>query len=288
MPHPPVDDRFRGRHAFLRRDYPAGVPPDPAPTQPAPGLDPRRDLHDARLPAPVRAVFTRRSGGVSAAPYDALNLSTKGNDEWRRVQANRDLVARGVGLRYDDLVFAQQVHGHDVAVVDRSDISQGPAAIAGDIAGVDALVTRRRGLGLVVLAADCLPVLLADVTAGVIGAAHAGRRGLASGVLQATVEAMVGLGAQGITASIGPAAGRCCYEVPAELAAEVELTVPGCQARTRRHTPSIDLRGGAERILLALGLTVRHVDACTIHDPGFYSYRRDGDTGRHGGVVVLP
>lgn len=245
--------------------------------------DLRRDLLDAGLPAPARGAFTTRAGGVSAPPYDSLNLSVKGDDEWRRVHANRDLLARSFDLGYDDLVLAQQVHGREVAVVDRS---SSRAAQSG-IAGVDALVTATPGLGLLVLAADCLPVLFADPTAGVVGAAHAGRQGLAAGVLQATVEAMRDLGAREVTAVVGPAAGRCCYEVPQQLADEVEATVPGSRSSTRQGTPSVDLRAGAVGLLEGLGVAVRHVEACTIDDDRFYSYRRDRETGRHGGLVVL-
>lgn len=242
-----------------------------------------RDLLDAGLPAPARGGFTTRAGGVSAPPYDSLNLSVKGEDEWRRVHANRDLLARSFDLGYDDLVLAQQVHGREVAVVDRSS----SRAAQGGIAGVDALVTATPGLGLLVLAADCMPVLLADPSAGVVGAAHAGRQGLAAGVLQATVEAMRDLGARDVTAVVGPAAGRCCYEVAQQLADEVEATVPGSRSSTRQGTPSVDLRAGAARLLAGLGVAVRHVEACTIDDDRFYSYRRDRETGRHGGLVVL-
>lgn len=245
--------------------------------------DLQQHLLPAGLPTPARGLFTTRAGGVSCAPYDSLNLSLKGSDEWRRVHANRDLVAGAVGLTAADLVFAQQVHGDQVAVVDHS----GSRPRNGGVAGVDALVTTTRGLGLVVLAADCLPVLLADVEAGVVGAAHAGRQGLALGVLQQTVAAMAGLGATRITARIGPAAGPCCYEVPELLAAEVEQTVPGSRATTRQHTPSVDLRRGAELLLIGLGVDVGQVEACTVHDDRFFSYRREGETGRHAGLVVL-
>jgi YfiH family protein len=207
----------------------------------------------------------------------------KGADEWRRVHANRDLLARSFGLRYDDLVLAQQVHGKAVAVVERSS----SRAAQGGIAGVDALVTAEPGLGLVVLAADCLPVLLADPVAGVVGAAHAGRQGLVAGVLQETVAALCALGARSLTAVVGPAAGRCCYEVPQDLADAVERAVPGSRAVTRRGTPAVDLRAGATRLLEALDVEVRQVEACTIDDERFYSYRRDRETGRHGGLVAL-
>lgn len=243
-------------------------------------------LLDAGLPPPARGAFTTRAGGVSAPPWDALNLALHVDDEPRRVLANRDLLARAAGLPADRLVHAQQVHGAGVVRVDRAS-SRGRT---GGVAGVDALVTTERGLGLVVLAADCLPVLLADPVAGVVAAAHAGRQGLVAGVLQATVAAMVAAGADPAraTAVLGPAAGACCYEVPAAMAADVGAAVPGSRSRTRRGTDAVDLRTGAAGVLVAVGVgRVDHHEACTIEDARFYSHRRDGVTGRHAGLVWL-
>lgn len=242
------------------------------------------ELLDAVLPVGARGGFTTRAGGVSAPPWDALNLALHVEDEPSRVLANRDLLQRAVGA--EDLVFAQQVHGDGVAVVDRTS-SRGRT---GGVAGVDALVTSTPGLGLVVLAADCLPVLLLDREAGVAAAAHAGRQGLLAGVLERTVEAMVSLGADpGRTAArIGPAAGACCYEVPADMADDAAARLPGTRGRTTRGTPSVDLVGGAREVLAAAGLTdVAASGRCTVEDPALYSYRRERTTGRHAGVVVL-
>jgi hypothetical protein len=245
------------------------------------------ELLPAGLPAPAAGWFTTRSGGTSAPPYDALNLGMHVDDQWSRVAANRELVARAAGLEDDALVFAQQVHGAGVAVVDRSS----SRARDGGVAGVDALVTSTPGLGLVVLAADCLPVLLADAQAGVVAAAHAGRQGLLAGVLEATLTAMQGLGAtpQGTTAVIGPAACGACYEVPQEMADDAEQQVPGSRSRTRQGTPSVDLVAGAVAVLRRSGVeAVRAVGGCTLEQPDrWFSYRRDRTTGRHGGLVRL-
>ena len=192
--------------------------------------------------------------------------------------ANREAVRRQTGV--DALVFADQVHGTQVAVVD------GP--LDGPAPATDALVTATPRLGLVVMAADCLPVLLADASAGVVAAAHAGRAGLAAGVLQRTLEQMAALGARDISAVIGPAACGRCYELPEELADEVGAAVPGSRATTRTGTASVDLTAGATALLQAGGVAVTAVGGCTIEQPGlFFSYRRDGRTGRHAGVVWL-
>ena len=243
-------------------------------------------LLPAGLPAGAAGAFTTRAGGVSAPPYDALNLGMHVEDEWRRVHANRGLLAEAVGVDVDDLVFAQQVHGSGVAVVDRSS-ARGKN---GGVAGVDALVTTTPGLALVVLAADCLPVLLADPSAGVVAAAHAGRQGLAAGVLQAALEAMTGLGAEPgrTSAVIGPAACGRCYEVPPQMADEVERAVPGSRSTTSSGTAAVDLVAGATGVLQRAGVErVTTVGGCTIEQPHLFSYRRDGRTGRHAGVVRL-
>lgn len=242
------------------------------------------ELLDAGLKSPAHGAFTTRAGGVSAPPWHGLNLSVRVEDEHRRVAANRDLLRARAGVPH--LVFAQQVHGTGVAVVDRP----GSQAGQGGVPGVDALVTRTPGLGVVVLAADCLPVLLTDPEAGVVAAAHAGRQGLLAGILQQTLATMAELGAQvsGTTAVIGPAAGPCCYEVPQAMADDAERRLPDVASTTRAGTPSIDLRGGAVRVLEQAGVAdVRSLPLCTIEDERLYSYRRDGLTGRHAGVVWL-
>jgi len=240
------------------------------------------ELLDAGLPTAAAGAFTTRAGGVSAPPWGSLNLAEHVGDEPGRVGANRARLRRSLGGTR--LAFAEQVHGAGVAVLDA-------VPSTGAVPGVDALVTGAAGLGLVVLAADCLPVLLADPRAGVVGAAHAGRAGLAAGVLQATLQAMAGMGATpaGTNAVLGPAVCGGCYELPAELADEVGRRVPGSRATTRQGAPSVDLLAGAASVLEAAGVAlVSRVGGCTVEQPGrFYSYRRDGVTGRHAGVVCL-
>jgi len=240
-------------------------------------------LVPAGLPAPARGVFTTRAGGVSRGPYDAFDLALHVGDDPAAVTANRALLAEHTSLDAGALVFAEQVHGRGVAVV------TGPATEP--CPGADALVTATPGLGLVVLAADCLPVLLADPVAGVVAVAHAGRQGLAGGVLQATLAAMAHLGATpaGTSAVLGPAACGACYELPDVLADEVAAAVPGSRTTTRAGTASIDLRAGARALLTRAGIArVQSVGGCTLEQPSrFYSYRRDGRTGRHAGLVQL-
>ncbi|ARI56699.1 laccase [Streptomyces sp. S8] len=221
---------------------------------------------------------------MSAAPYGELNLGGAVGDDPAAVGANRERAARGLGLDPASVVWMNQVHGRDVAVVD------GPWGADAEVPAVDALVTTRRGLALAVLTADCTPVLLVEPVAGVVGAAHAGRPGLVAGVVPAVVEAMTALGARPsrITARTGPAVCGRCYEVPAEMRAEVAEAVPGTWAETSWGTPAVDVTGGVHAQLAALGVSDLHRSpVCTRESGDHFSYRRDRTTGRLAGYVWL-
>lgn len=227
---------------------------------------------------PVDLAFTDRYGGASAAPYDELNLALEGDDDPAVCAANLRLVA-------DDLapgatvVDMRQVHGNVVDVVEDRRTSARPEA--------DALVTTQADLLLVVRVADCVPVLLVDTAAGVIAAVHAGRPGLAAGVVPAAVARMRDLGATEPTAWLGPRVCGSCYEVPAELQAEVGAIVPQAVATTSWGTPALDIGAGLHAQLASLGVSVVDVDTCTRESADLYSYRRDGArAGRFAGLVV--
>ncbi|WP_405921288.1 peptidoglycan editing factor PgeF [Streptomyces sp. NBC_00122] len=228
--------------------------------------------------------FTDRWGGVSAVPYEELNLGGAVGDDPAAVLANRARAARSLGLEPDLVVWMNQVHGRDVAVVD------GPWDAQARIPSVDAVVTARRGLALAVLTADCTPVLLADPVAGVAGAAHAGRPGLVAGVVPAAVEAMVALGAEPgrIVARTGPAVCGRCYEVPAEMRDAVSEVVPAARAETSWGTPAVDVVAGVHAQLAEAGVTGSlRSTVCTLESRDHFSYRRDRATGRLAGYVWL-
>lgn len=227
--------------------------------------------------------FTDRWGGVSAAPYERLNLGGAVGDDPAAVRANRAAAAESLGLDAARVVWMNQVHGPDVAVVD------GPWDPA-RIPAVDAVVTTRRSLALAVLTADCVPVLLADPVAGVVAAAHAGRPGLVAGVVPATVETMITQGAEPsrITARTGPAVCGRCYEVPEAMRAEVAEAVPESWAETSWGTPAVDVAAGVHAQLAALGVEDLHrSQICTVESTDHFSYRRDRTTGRLAGYVWL-
>ncbi|KAA0931756.1 peptidoglycan editing factor PgeF [Streptomyces apricus] len=227
--------------------------------------------------------FTDRWGGVSAVPYEELNLGGAVGDDPEAVRTNRDLAAKSLGLDPARVVWMHQVHGPDVVVVD------GPWGER-PVPQADAVVTARRGLALAVLTADCTPVLLADPVAGIVAAAHAGRPGMVAGVVPATVGAMVELGAEParIVARTGPAVCGRCYEVPDAMRAEVAAVEPAAYAETSWGTPAVDVTAGVHAQLERLGVHDRERSpVCTIESDDHFSYRRDGLTGRLAGYVWL-
>jgi purine-nucleoside/S-methyl-5'-thioadenosine phosphorylase / adenosine deaminase len=237
----------------------------------------------------VSAVFTGRAGGVSAEPFGALNLSDGVGDDPSAVASNRDLVLRALGPGVRRLAWLRQVHGTAVLrVTDLPGITQ-PAA-AGQAPQADALCTDVPGIALGVLGADCAPVLIADPVARVVGAAHAGRPGMAAGVAAALIAAMTRAGAEvtRMHAVIGPAICGRCYEVPAGMRAEVDAAAPGSACTTRNGTAGIDLRAGLRGLLARHGVAEIADDArCTAESAELYSYRRDGRTGRFAGLIWL-
>ncbi|WP_448852382.1 peptidoglycan editing factor PgeF [Corynebacterium sp. 335C] len=230
----------------------------------------------------MRKVLTNRRGGFSAPPYDGFNLAMHVGDDPDAVLRNRRRLAEGMGVPADRFVWMDQTHSVNVAVVD------GPRRTP--VPDTDALVTATPGLALVVLVADCTPILLSDEDAGVVAAVHAGRVGARGGIVPRTVEAMEDLGArpERIHALLGAAASGRNYEVPEEMAADVEAHLPGSRARTAAGTCGVDVRAGVIRQLHGLGVTaIDSMPVCTIEDEDHFSHRREGVTGRQAGVVML-
>ncbi len=248
----------------------------------------------ASPPLPVVHGFFTRRGGVSEGPYASLNCSLSSGDAPEMVAENRARVARAVGVAPGDLLGLLQVHGAEVVPVTAPwGVGAGPRA--------DAMVTARPGLALGVITADCAPVLFADAATGVVGAAHAGWRGAIAGVLEATIAAMLRLGAarHAITAAIGPCIGQASYEVAADLrdavlahdAADTRLFAPG----QRPGHWQFDLAGYCAARLATAGLGA--VDALgldTMADTArFFSHRRrtragGGPIGHQISVIVCP
>lgn len=182
------------------------------------------------------------------------------------------------------IAVVTQVHGADVVEVTAPAATDGLIDLTAHDA--DALVTTEIGVGLAVRVADCVPVLFADADAGVIAAAHAGRRGLLSGVLAATVGAMRARGASDITAWVGPHICGACYEVPADMAADAAAQLHIPEAQTSWGTPAIDQTAAVRRQLDALGVRAEVLAPCTREGDELYSYRREQQAaGRLAGIV---
>jgi polyphenol oxidase len=240
-------------------------------------------LRTAELGAGVRAVFATRNGGVSGPPFDSLNLGAGSGDAPEAVAANRERLAAACGLRAADIGWMRQVHGTEVRYV--TDASAGQLAEPADASYTDV-----PGLALAVLAADCLPVLVADPVARIVGAAHAGREGMAAGVVPALVSAMTSAGARParMHAVLGPSICGRCYEVPADLRDRIATVVPAASCVTRAGTPGLDIAGGVASQLADLGVGAVGVDGrCTRESAELFSYRRDGRTGRFAALVWL-
>ena len=222
---------------------------------------------------PVDLAFTDRYGGVSAVPFDSLNLALVGDDDTEARRRNTALLLADFapGARLADM---DQVHGNTVV---RADALRQQC---------DALVTDEPDTVLMVRVADCVPVLLADPGAGVIGAAHAGRKGVASGIVPACVEQMRLLGAREVSAWIGPHICGRCYEVPAALRDEVAALEPVTASTTSWGTPGLDIGAGVAAQLERLGVQFLDVSLCTLESVDLHSYRRDGArAGRLAGVI---
>lgn len=231
-------------------------------------------------PAPpgVGALSTTREGGVSGGCWRSLNLGDHVGDDPASVAANR---ARLRAELPAEPVWLRQVHGTRCVVAD--EVAAGTEA--------DAAITRRRGVVCAVLTADCLPVLLCDDAGSVVGVAHAGWRGLAAGVIEATVSAMAEPGER-LLAWLGPGIGSRAFEVGGEVFdafAGVDAGVAAAFTPRGEGKWLADLAGLASRRLDALGVRrVARPDFCTATDSArFFSYRRDGTCGRMASLIWL-
>ena len=239
-------------------------------------MTPEELTSDALLP--TRHGFFTRQGGVSGGVYKSLNCGMGGDDCRESVRINRQRVASAMGVAPQNLITVRQIHSTQVVTLAQPSFDLSSRGLPD---GADALVSNQKNLALAVLTADCLPVLFADAKNQVIGAAHAGWRGCLKGVLEATLEAMVALGAarESTRVGIGPAIGRNSYEVGAEF-----LRAFAAEDASSRHffTPLengrflFDLPAYALFRLRRAGLDhASWIGLCTYADPSrFYSRRR--------------
>ncbi len=234
------------------------------------------------LPPGVRAAFTTRLGGMSVAPWDSFNLATHVDDNPEHVAANRARLRDLLGLGSEPF-WLNQVHGVEVAGLAAKLASAAPDA--------DASVTSRPGMACVVMVADCLPVLFTTLDGSRVGAAHAGWRGLASGVLEQTVRA-IGVPGNQLRAWLGPCISSEHFEVGDEVREEFARKFASAHSyfeRNARGRWQADLIGLARHCLETSGVVdVSGGKWCTYRDrERFYSHRRDGKCGRNAALVWL-
>lgn len=233
---------------------------------------------DWPAPATVRALQTTRRGGVSAPPWESCNLGDHVGDEPARVAANRAVLRRQLPA---EPCWLQQVHG--IVAVDAATSPQNTVA--------DAAYSRRPGVVCAAMTADCLPVLFCDRAGSVVAAAHAGWRGLVAGVLEASIAAMAVPPGE-LLAWLGPAIGPQVFEVGDEVRAAFVAQAEEAAAAFVAHSPGkwlADIEQLARQRLIAASVTAIYGGGwCTVNDPQrFFSYRRDGQTGRMASLVWL-
>lgn len=274
-----------------------------APKDPTQGDDAARSAlewiqPDWAAPAQVRALTTTRGGGVSRAPFAGFNLADHVGDDPQLVARNRALLVEALELPQAPR-WLHQVHGRAVLILDGAGSIATPkgkeiqthAAVLNRPPEADACVTTQPGQVCAVLTADCLPVLLSDDQGTVVAAVHAGWRGLHSGVIDAAVAAMR-CPAKRLHAWLGPAISPAVYEVGAEvrqafLTFSAEAESAFIQCRSGHYLADLYLL--ARQRLGALGVSqISGGDHCSLSEPErFYSYRRDGQTGRMASLIWI-
>jgi hypothetical protein len=234
-------------------------------------------------------IVTTRSGGVSPPPRDSLNLSFGNGDKKAHIQKNLEVLSRAIGIASNHIITANQVHGSRVKVVSHLD-NDGPD-------DSDALITAATGICVMVLTADCVPILLCDPARRVVGAVHAGWKGTLEGIAQKAVDVFVqnfGAQPQDMMAGIGPSIGPCCFEVGPEVEARFIETWGTWDLRRGKKEGKnhIDLWNANARQLIHAGIPESQIEIanlCTCHNVDtFFSYRSEGaTTGRFGTGIYL-
>jgi YfiH family protein len=267
----------------------AGHPGRTVGVRPLPGATPPLLTWPAFDPTSVQVVLTTRDGGVSTGSYASLNLGLHVGDDGAAVLTNRERAAAAMGVGLDELVFAEQVHQPTVTVVDASHRGRGARSASGALPATDALVTTTPGVVLVVMVADCVPLVLHDPVRGVLGCVHAGWGGTVRGVTPAAVLAMQGLGSDpaDIVVGIGPCIDGAGYQVGGDVASAARDAFGDRADRVLRPDGTgrwlFDLVAAA-----GIQLTDAGVAADNIHPSGlttgahtpFFSHRAEGTCGR--------
>ena len=239
-------------------------------------------------------IFTDRNGGCSPPPFDTLNLSYRAGDDDANVDKNRRIVAAEVGIEPERFIYLEQVHGSDVRKVDPSDLGEPGIKRYEAFADTDGVYTSLRQVLLAVLTADCIPLALASASRGVVAMLHAGWRGTIGNIAAEALKGMkkeFGVEPRELHAVMGPGISPCCYRVDEGRARVfVERYGERSEVVLSQEDFSLDLFQANRINLLEAGLNkenIYKVGGCTCCERGYFSFRREGPTGRQGAFVFL-
>jgi len=256
-------------------------------------------FHNLSAYKEIKHFISTRTGGLSTAPYHSLNLGLHVGDDPEKVLENRKRLAAAIGIPLDQFTIAKQIHSGNVRIVSDELRGNGSTDYESAIEDTDAMVTNRANICLVILVADCVPMLFFDPVQRAIGVAHAGRRGTLHCIAQNTVRALetaFGSSPEDIIVGIGPSIGPCCYRVGPEVISRFENTFPATKGlivnKSDDGTGYLNLWRANFDQLLHTGIQRSNIELariCTRDNPGlFFSYRhQQGDTGRFGAGITL-
>ncbi len=228
---------------------------------------------------------TDRFGGISQTPYDSLNLALHVGDDLKNVLQNRIRTSEKYNFDIKNLIFMDQVHGSEIAVIEH--------AMENRKAGIDAMITAERNIPLMVMVADCIPILFYDPVKKVVAVAHAGRNGTFLRIAPKTVfkmQAQYGCDIQDILIGMGPSIQRCCYEVGEDLADICTKNFGKGFIMIEENKYFLDLQALNLAQLKESGIAADNIEissVCTACDKNYFSYRREGVTGRFAGFIML-
>lgn len=256
-------------------------------------------LFNKRISGQVIQGFSTREGGVSPPPFSSLNLAFHIGDRPEFVRENRHRFFAALGLDLQQSTWANQVHGNQVAIVDRRTAGSGALDLADALSGIDAMVTNLPGISLGIMVADCLPILIYDPKHQAIGAVHAGWRGTLSKLAAKTITVMgeeFSTKPSDCQVTIGPGIGACCFQVKSDVIAAFQDQLPqvlqDCLVY-RDGTSFLDLYQANSLILQGIGVIGKNIlgdsTSCTMCEQNlFFSYRGAGGvTGRQAGVIGI-
>jgi len=247
----------------------------------------------------VRHFVSTRGSGYSKPPYDSLNLGLHVGDDPDRVLRNRERLAEAIGIQINRFTIARQIHSGNVRIISGALLGSGSTEPANGIENTDAMVTDVPDICLIILVADCVPMLFFDPIKEAIGVAHAGWRGTLYCIAQNTVRAMetaFGSSPGDIIVGIGPSIGPCCYSVGTDVISRVDTTFHTTRGliinKSDDGTGYLDLWSANLKQLLHAGIERKNIELariCTRENPDlFFSYRHQkGDTGRFGAGITL-